>query len=179
VQPVIAEITRPAGEGAGGFARRERTGVYRTIKMPVFDRFTAARKEARPAAYLIPPRLGDIVQLLRRQGVLVEQQTRDWRVGAETFSIDTLSVGPLFEGHRSTRVEGQWSTAPADTTAAPGWYAVRTDQPLGTFASYLLEPASEDGIVTWNLLDRELESRKAYPILRMSRAGPSAAIAVP
>jgi hypothetical protein len=179
VQPVIAEITKPAGQGAGGFARRERTGVYRTIRMPVFDRFTAARKEARPAAYLIPARLGDIVQLLRRQGVLVDQQTGAWHVQAETFLIDTLTIGPLFEGHRSTQVEGRWSAVPTDTNVAAGWYAVRTDQPLGTFASYLLEPASEDGIVTWNFLDRELEPQKVYPILRVSRAVPSASVAVP
>jgi hypothetical protein len=36
-QDVVAEITQAAGEGASGFARRKRTGVYRTIRMPVFD----------------------------------------------------------------------------------------------------------------------------------------------
>src|SRR6185312_5059270 len=72
VQDVIAEITEPAGDGTGGFARRKRTGVYRTVRMPVFDRFVAARREAIPAAYLIPPRLKDVVALLRRQAVVVE-----------------------------------------------------------------------------------------------------------
>jgi hypothetical protein len=33
VQEVIAEITEPAGDGAGGFARRKRTGVY-TCRVP-------------------------------------------------------------------------------------------------------------------------------------------------
>src|SRR3954469_20562353 len=39
VQEVVAEITQEAGEGAGGYARRNRSGVYRAVRMPVFDRF--------------------------------------------------------------------------------------------------------------------------------------------
>ena len=51
--------------------------------------------------------------------------------------------------------------------APAGSYLVRTDQPLGTLASYLLEPASEDGVVTWNLVDRQLTLRAPYPIARV------------
>ena len=55
VQAVVAEITQDAGDGTDGYARRRRTGVYRSIRMPVFDRFTSARQEAVPRGYLIPP----------------------------------------------------------------------------------------------------------------------------
>jgi hypothetical protein len=164
---VVAEITRDLGEGGSGYARRQRTGVYRTIRMPVFDRFVAARKEARPAGYLIPLRLRETVELLRHQGILVEALSASWRTPVEVFTVDSLSVGPLFEGHRPVAVEGRWSKAANDTLIAVGWYLVRTDQPLGTLAGYLLEPASEDGVVTWNLLDRELQVRAAYPIIRV------------
>jgi hypothetical protein len=64
-------------------------------------------------------------------------------------------------------VEGRWQPEPFDTTLAAGWYLVRTDQPLGVLAAYLLEPASEDGVVTWNLLDREIQPGSVYPILRI------------
>ncbi len=168
VQPVSAEITKAAGEGAGGFARRHRTGVYRSIRMPVFDRFQAARKEAVPAAYLVPPRLRTVVDLLRRQGVGVDSLTAPWKARAQAFTIDTLAVGPLFEGHRTVQAEGRWSSLAGDTALVAGWYLVRTAQPLGVLASYLLEPASEDGVVAWNLLDRELHPGSRYPILRVS-----------
>ena len=69
VLPVIAEITQPAGGGSNGFAHRRRTGEYRTIRMPVYDRFAAARREALPAGYLLPQRFGELVALLRRQGI--------------------------------------------------------------------------------------------------------------
>jgi dipeptidyl-peptidase-4 len=176
-QLVIAEITKPAGEGSGGFARRERTGVFRSIRMPVFDRFTAARKEAVPFGYLIPPRLLEVAELLRRQGVLVERLSRAARVSAYTFTVDTIVVGPLFEGHRTIQAEGSWNQQPTDTTLAAGWLLVRPRQPLGLLAAYLLEPASEDGVVTWNLLDRELQAGSAFPVLRLARDAHLATVA--
>ena len=179
VQEVIAEITEPAGDGTGGFARRKRTGVYRAVRMPVFDRFVAARREAIPAAYLIPPQLHEIVELLRRQGIVVESLAKPWRAAANDFLIDTVSVQPLFEGHRTVQVEGRWRTESFDTALVAGWYLVRTDQSLGVLASYLLEPASEDGVVTWNLLDRELQPGARYPILRVRDSPRVPATAVP
>ena len=167
IQPVIAEITRSAGEGTGGFARRQRTGVYRSIRMPVFDRFTAARKELLPAAYLVPPRLRSVVDLLRHQGVEVDSLTAPWNGLAQAFAIESLTVAPLFEGHRTVQAEGRWAGEPRDTAITAGWYLIPTTQPLGVLAAYLLEPASEDGVVTWNLLDREIQPGASYPILRL------------
>jgi hypothetical protein len=172
---IIAEITEPAGEGNGSYARRRRTGVFRTIEMPVFDRFVAERKEALPEAYLIPERLGKLVEVLRRHGVVVERRHgRDARL--EHFVVDSVRHEALFEGHRPSVVEGRW--APYEGELGSGWYRVRTAQPPGVLAAYLLEPASEDGLVTWNLLDAELVPGRAYPILR-SRTAAAATAAQP
>ncbi|HEX6434419.1 MAG TPA: M14 family metallopeptidase [Gemmatimonadales bacterium] len=169
-QAVIAEITEDTGAGSDGYARRRRTGVYRSIRMPVYERFAAARKEARPAGYLLPSRLKDLVELVRRQGIAVEVTTRPRQTRVQVFTIAGLTVDSLFEGHRPVRLEGQWRPQPIDSMVPAGWFLVRTDQPLGTLAAYLLEPASEDGVVTWNLLDRELGVGSAYPILRVDAA---------
>ena len=171
-QPVIAEITGDAGAGSDGYARRRRTGVYRSIRMPVYDRFSAGRKEPRAGGYLIPPGMKQVVELLRSQGIAVEVITPQLHTRAQVFNVDSLIVDSLFEGHHPVRAEGQWLEQRVDTTVKAGWYLVRTDQPLGTLAAYLLEPASEDGVVTWNFLDRELHARSAYPILRVDAAEP-------
>ena len=166
-QPVIAEITTAAGDGDGPFARRNRTGQFRTVRMPVYDRFAAARREARPVAYFLPASLPDVAALLVRQGIQVEQLAAPWRGPAERFRVDSISAQPYaFEGHRTVTVEGAWLEA-APYEAPAGSYLVRTDQPLGTLASYLLEPASEDGVVTWNFLDRLLTLRAPDPIVRV------------
>jgi zinc carboxypeptidase len=178
-QDVVAEITRDTGAGGGGYAPRQRTGVYRTIRMPVFDRFVAARKEVRPAGYLIPARLREVVDLLRRQGILVDQLTAASKAIAQVFTLDSLTVSALFEGHRTVAAEGHWTNQAVDTTLGAGWYRVATDQALGTLAAYLLEPSSEDGVVTWNLLDRELQVGTAYPVLRIRSSLHAPAVAVP
>ena len=163
---VIAEITEPAGEGAGSFSRRRRTGVFKTIRMPVFDRFQAARKEAIPAAYLLPPEHTPIAELLRRQGVRVSRLTAPWDGPAESFRVDSLIAGAgAFEGHREVRVEGAWRAQAATVTA--GWYVIPVSQRLGLLAAYLLEPGSEDGFATWNLFDRDLRRGRDAPVIRV------------
>jgi hypothetical protein len=172
---IVAEITEPAGEGHGMYARRRRTGVFRTLEMPVYDRFVAERMEAMPEAYLIPERLTGVVELLRRQGVELERGAAGV-ARVEHFVVDSIRREPRFEGHRPTVIEGRW--LPHAGEPGPGWYRVRTAQPLGLLAAYLLEPASEDGIVAWNLLDAELAAGRAYPILR-GRSSAAATAAQP
>lgn len=177
-QEVVAELTEPADEGSGGFARRRRTGVYRSIRMPVYDRFAAARREARPAAYLFPETLAPVAALLRRHGIAVGRLTRGWRGEVERFRIDSLVSGAPFEGHRTLTIEGRWDP-PSAADAAPGWYLVSTDQPLGLLAAYLLEPASEDGVATWNFLDGAVQAGGKSPILRSRQPVRAAVAALP
>ena len=166
MQDVIAEITRPDSDGSGGFARRKRTGVYRTLRMPVYDHFEAVRKQALPAGYLLPPQHSDVVALIRRQGIVVERLANSWSGNAEVFAIDSLAVASVvFEGHRAVSLEGRWS--PRDTVVTPGWFYIPAAQRQGVFAAYLLEPETEDGFVTWNLLDRDVRKGGEYPFLRV------------
>jgi hypothetical protein len=177
MQPVIAEITEPAGDGDGGYARRRRSGIFRTIDMPVYDHFVPARREPIPEAYLFPERFSRVADLLRRHGIVVER-VRDRVVGPlETFAVESLTRDPPFEGHRPVRLEGRWREG--KERAAAGWYRVSTAQTLGVLAAYLLEPASEDGVVTWNLLDAGLAVGRPYPILRSRRATSAAAELAP
>ena len=168
-QEVIAEITEAAGDGAGPFASRRRTGVFRTIRMPVYDRFTATRKEVRAAGYLVPPQHPHLVELLRRQGIVVQQFRSGWQGPGEAFTIDSVTgARNSFEGHRTVSVEGRWQAA--DVVVAPGWFYLPTGQRLGVLAAYLLEPGSEDGFVTWNLLDRDVRPRATFPVRRVRTA---------
>ena len=175
---VIAEITLAGGQGTGGFARRQRTGEFRTIAMPVVDRFVPARQEAIPAGYLIPPQHSHLVDALRRHGVIVQRLTADWTGPVEGFQVDSLMVaGSVFEGHRIVTAEGRWLPREGDTRA--GWFLVSTDQRLGVLAAYLLEPGSEDGFAAWNFLDRDLRRGAEAPVLRVRRPLWTATVLVP
>jgi hypothetical protein len=164
---VIAELTEATGDGSHGFARRRRTGQYRTIRMPVYDRFAPTLREAVPTGYLLPPRLTGVVRLLRHHGIRVARLRHSWQGTAEAFEVDSLTVSRrAFQGHRMVRLEGEWKPR-TGWEAAPGWYFVPTAQRLGVLAAYLLEPASADGVATWNLLERDLRPGRDSPILRV------------
>lgn len=177
-EDVIAELTEAAGQGGGGFARRRRTGVFRTIRMPVYDRFAPARKEAMPAAYLLPPQRAHLAEALRRHGVRVGRLGAEWAGAGEAFRVDSLAASPnVFEGHREVRVEGAWQAR--DLAVGPGWFVVPTAQRLGRLAAYLLEPASEDGFAAWNFLDRDLRRGRDAPVVRVRRLPPVAQTELP
>jgi hypothetical protein len=92
--------------------------------------------------------------------------------------VDSLAAAPNpFEGHRQVRADGAWRAIEA--AASAGWFVVPTDQRLGGFAAYLLEPASEDGLVTWNFFDRDLRRGQDTPVLRVRQPLTAAREAVP
>ncbi|TFG54386.1 MAG: peptidase M14 [Gemmatimonadales bacterium] len=169
VLEVIAEITEPAGDGSHGFSRRRRTGTYRSIRMPVFDRFAPVRREALAAGYLLPPRLGHVVELLGRHGIRVARVGEEWTGPVEAFHIDSL-VGAArpFQGHRMVDLAGAWR--PEAGRAVAGWFFVPTGQRLGVLAAYLLEPGSAEGVAAWNFLDRDLRQGQDSHILRVRQA---------
>lgn len=169
IDTVIAEITQSAGQGGGGFARRQRSGVFRAVAMPVIDRFVATRSEAIPAAYLLDAQWIEVVERLRRQGVVVERLDQSWSGPVSRFPVDSLTALRPFEGHRPVRVDGSWaSPSPSPETIPAGTFLIPTDQRLGMLAAFLLEPASEDGYTTWNLFDRGLRARAAHPVRRVA-----------
>ena len=76
---------------------------------------------------------------------------------AERFTVDTVRARAAVRGAPAGARSRATGAEQRPLTADAGWFLVRTDQPLGVLAAYLLEPASEDGLATWNLLDRELQ----------------------
>ncbi|MBE3086869.1 MAG: hypothetical protein IMZ64_11710, partial [Bacteroidetes bacterium] len=60
----------------------------------------------------------------------------------------------LNQGHYTNTIKGRYLKETIDFPA--GTIVVRTAQPLANVAAYLLEPQSNDGMMTWNFFDRYL-----------------------
>jgi hypothetical protein len=147
-----------------------RTGHFRTLQLAIYDRFEPEYTVAVPAAYAIPAERTELVAALRMHGISVEQTTAPARTTATTFMIDSVTHATrLFQGHHETTLHGQWH-ASRSTTLPLGTYVVRTAQPLGALAVYLLEPESDDGLVTWNALDAVLRDGAEFPVVRLAAA---------
>jgi hypothetical protein len=126
--------------------------------------FEPAATETVPSAYYVPADAAKAIDLLKLQGI----QMREAAVpaGAESFTISSNAPGQTFEGHAMRKVDGQWGAKPG-VKAGVSYLEIRTSQPLGRLAFYLLEPASDDGLVAWNYLDDQLKDGvTVYPILR-------------
>lgn len=146
-----------------------RTGRFRTLRLPVYDRFDPVLHRPLPTAYLLPPEDTAAVRLLRLHGLRVERLTEPRRVQAEAFRIDSVLREPRpFQGHLETRLAGRWTVA--ERTAPAGAWLVPAAQPLGVLAAYLLEPQSADGLATWSV--PAPGARAAQPIFAIPfRAG--------
>jgi murein tripeptide amidase MpaA len=146
-----------------------RTGHFRTVRIPVYDRFTPTVLRQLPRGYVLSPADTAAVRLLRLHGVRVEHVTEDRRrpLHVQLFSIDTIVVADsLFQGHHEVRLEGSWSDA--YRTIPAGSYFVPTGQPPGIVAFYLLEPESDDGLTTWNVFDARLARHELFPVWRVT-----------
>jgi hypothetical protein len=143
-----------------------RTGHYRSAEMKVYDRFEPTLERRPPAAYVL--RAGDsvAVRLLEEHGVRVERLGADREARVQLFTIDSVVAAQRpFQGHREVRLEGKWSER-GQSIAAGSWL-VSVAQPMGLVAFYMLEPESDDGLVTWNFFDSELAPGKVYPVYRV------------
>lgn len=171
VEDVLVEDLVPTGDSAqveAGLPRGFRRGQeLRRVRIPIYDRFESTLDQSLPYAWAIPAEAAPALDLLRRHGVFIEQLADRIVARGEWFQIDSLIRNPRqFQGHNEERLEGRWFSADS-LVLEPNTFVVRAAQPLGILALYLLEPQSDDGLVTWNVLDPWLTQGARYPIVRL------------
>jgi len=111
-----------------------------------------------PRGYIIAAALSVIAEHLMKQGVKVERLEKDEIFNGEIFTIDKFTKAPRkFEGHLMASAEGKFE--PASRSFLKGDYKVDMAQPLTNLIFYMLEPQSDDGLLTWNFFDAYLEQK--------------------
>ncbi|MDQ6830594.1 MAG: M14 family metallopeptidase [Gemmatimonadota bacterium] len=147
-----------------------RLGRVTPVVMPVFDRFTPTLRRSYPRGYIIPASDTAALRVLRLHGVQM-RVAPSTTLMTEVFDIDSIATSArAFQNHREISLTGRWRSE--RRAMAAGSYIVDTSQPLGLVAFYLLEPESDDGLVTWNFFDAELKKGGEFPILRVLDALP-------
>jgi hypothetical protein len=140
------------------------------VRMPDYGLFAATATRRVPPAYLVLPVASgvhhQVAALLKRHGVQIDELRTAASLKIERFVInDVRRAEQSFQGHHETAVSGRFEEA---SIAAPvGALVVRTDQPLGPLVFYLLEPESDDGVTTWNMVDAALTPGAAHPVLKI------------
>ena len=138
-----------------GWKRYEKTDVQLTVTVPYYIDYFSTRQVSFPFAYLLKTSDPDVLDLLTLHGIKVEVLEEDSEFQVERFVISELKGAQrLNQGHYTNTIKGKFVTELVSFKA--GTYVVRTSQPLANLAAYLLEPLSNDGLVTWNFFDKYL-----------------------
>jgi hypothetical protein len=130
-----------------------RINSFRTVRMPVYDRFVPSLRTPAVWGYAFAASDTTAAAVLALHGIAIDRVRTSCSVAAESFTADSVAIArAAFQNRREVRVEGRWQRGEARLDA--GAYVVRVAQPLGVLATYLLDPRSDDGLVTWNVGDR-------------------------
>jgi hypothetical protein len=173
VGPVLVEVVERVADTlrteAGLRPGVRRTGEFRAVPMRIVDRFEPTLRQSLPFAYAFSAAdRASILPLLQLHGVQVDELAADAQVTAQAFTVDSIARAPRpFQGHQEVLLSGQWGN-PAPRALPAGTIVVRAGQPLGVLAFYLLEPQTDDGLVTWNALDALIATGRPFPIIRVT-----------
>ncbi|MGF1580165.1 MAG: M14 family metallopeptidase [Gemmataceae bacterium] len=146
-------------------------GKPKDYRVDFYGKFEAVRSVRRPYAYLVPKNLKTIVAKLRQHGIQIEKLKEGTRLTVEVYEWQAFRRAKMaFQNHRIAKAA---VTSHKDRRKIPaGTFVVRTAQPLGTLLVYLLEPESDDGLVTWNYFDAYAKIGEEFPILRVRNKVP-------
>jgi hypothetical protein len=166
IAETIERLSDSSRTEAGVPRGTRRTGKFAAVRMPVYDRYRPTLFAHAPVAYALTPNDTQVVRMLRLHGVRVDSLAETRLARAERFIIDSAIISPRpFQGHREVSLVGRWMSEERELRA--GSYLVPTIQRLGLITIYLLEPQSDDGLVTWNFFDYAFRAGAAYPVLRL------------
>lgn len=134
--------------------------------------FRPVNSVSMPYAYVLPPEMSLHAERLQMHGVSIEKvpamQDQPLQVEGTRFTVTNIRRNArAFQKHHMVTLET--SAEQGQIEIRPGSFVIRTGQPLGRLVSYMLEPETNEGLVTWNFLDPWLAEGQPYPITRIDK----------
>lgn len=128
--------------------------------IPVFSNDQPGQQVSKPKAYLIPPAYGELITRLQAHGVVLDTLAAPTDLKVEMYRIAQHTFATsAFEGH--IKVQGKPVAQQRQEHFPAGTVRVRTDQPLGDLAAYLLEPGAGSSFFQWGFV-KEIFNRTEY-----------------
>lgn len=136
-------------EGAGRSGNPD--AEWQKKKLPIFTKFTPTETTERPWGYVLPPQLAPVVRLLLDHEITVKRMIEPVNLDVEAFYATDVDNRQYFQGHylKTLKVIKQ----DENVEFPKGSFFVPAGQPKSNFICYILEPSTNDNIVTWSFLD--------------------------
>jgi hypothetical protein len=146
------------------------TGKPRQFEMPVVAYNAPATTVRRPKAYWVPASWTEILDRLAAHGIRMERIDAPRTIELEMLRIpDARTADGAYEGR--VRVTGTPVAERRRETLPPGSARIPTDQPLGTLAMLLLEPASPDSFYQSGFFLETLQRTEYFEAYVMEAVG--------
>lgn len=145
----------PAGGQGGGQGGQRQEMTYTLQNVPVWLKYDVVRTVPRARGYVLPASIAKVVPLLMEHGIQVHRFTAPTSLELEVYDATGVERREYFQGHYLQAVTGVEKKT--ETVQVPaGWYYISTAQSKGNLISYLLEPETDDNLITWNYTDNVL-----------------------
>ena len=145
---------QPAAQGRGG--RGQGTPqTYELQNVPVWLKYDVVRSIPRARGYVIPASIAKVVPLLLDHGIQVHRFTEPTTMELEVYEATGVQRNEYFQGHYLQSVTGVEKKTEKVPVPA-GWFYVSTAQAKGNLISYLMEPETDDNLITWGYTDNVL-----------------------
>lgn len=130
-------------------------GSYNLETVPVFLRWEATRTTTRPVGYVLPPAMAAVVPRLLDHDIAVYRFTAPTSLAAEVYYATDVNRDSYFQGHYLQSVEVEKEAESVDVDA--GWFWIPTAQSRANLISYLMEPETDDNLITWGWTNHILQ----------------------
>ena len=139
----------------------DRTKPYK--KDVLFSKeYKSTREIVIPAAYIIPKGFWPVIELLKSNGIQMQQIKKDTLIEVESYKIaDFKTTNSAYEGHylhRNTTTTSQIKKM----AFTKGDYIISTDQKGIKYLLETLEPEAVDSFFNWNFFDTILQQKEGY-----------------
>jgi hypothetical protein len=155
-----------------GEPMRQMTELAAPVRMREYGSFVATRTRPLPNGWVIPrgiassPRMSAALERLRWHGIEIRTIELPTQMDVDRFVIQSATKAErVFQGHQEARLGVTMERAALSVDA--GSILIPANQRLARLAAYLLEPDSDDGLVTWNLIEDGLVVGQGYPVYRV------------
>jgi hypothetical protein len=138
------------GRGAGA-GQPAAPVTFERVNRPVFTKFEPTRTTTRPWGYFIPAGAAKVVPVLQAHQISIQRLTAPLSVEVEVYYATEVRGDQYFQGHYLRQVTATKRTETMELPA--GTLFVPAGQARANLISYLLEPETDDNLVTWGYLD--------------------------
>ncbi len=123
--------------------------------VPVYLRWEPTRTTTRPVGYLMPPAMAAVIPILLDHDIAVYRFQGEGTLDAEVYYATDVRTESYFQGHYLKAVDVEKESETLDV--AEGWFWVPTSQSMGNLITYLMEPETDDNLITWGWTDHILQ----------------------